>query len=567
MTFIKKNYKFKGIYKHYDDVPISGFGFNTESWINESFTLSNNIINSPDYNKTHKLLPMIVNSKFSKTNQIKIIDFGGNIGMDYQNLKLLCKNYIFKYFIIETNETCIYASKFKQLNDSIFISYNNFKTEFDNQIDICYCNSSLQYVNNYENILIKFASLNPKFIVFERLSIGNHQTFFTCQTNIGGCIPYCVINNNKFKNFLITLGYDIIYEEELPYKYNIDYNNLIDYKINLINIIFKKRSHQSHINQQLITMELINCPKCGSNISTKVCSGKDYLYHIPGIYHVDNCSTCGCWFQNPRPTYDDIIKTYPKFYAPHMISPNIINNTNNIKNIIYNIKSKIIYIFNKIIISNQYIKGITLSPNFIQNGKLLEIGCATGLRLEELRADGWSELYGIEMVQEAAMIAQNRGFKISYGKIEDILPLYQNAYFDVIIASMVLEHLQDPFTTVQQIATKIKPGGQFLFSTINKDSLDKKIFGCYWAGFDYPRHLTYFRISDILEMIQPSFDNIKIYYQNAPIDFIRSASWRNTKKDKIIIFIMSHIGELIGLLQIITKSASRVSIQCKRKIN
>jgi putative methyltransferase (TIGR04325 family) len=571
LIFFKKNYKFEGIYQSYDDVPSSGSEFKSQKWVDDTYVYTKNAIeNSSVPILNHTLLPILAYLEFSKEKKMNILDFGGGIGIDYLNLKACFNDYILNYFIIENKEICQSSTdKFQEDNNIHFIPYEDFDKGVEKNIDVCYCNSALQYINDYKYILTKFVSFNPKYIVFERLSAGNNPTFYTGQKNIGGCLSYCMINIKELILFLDERGYDVLYEEKTSLKYEI--SNTHDSPpecraIRTMNVIFQREKSEpmkSSDVQWPVTMEPTSCPRCGSVDSVRICSGKDFLYHVPGIYHAVECSSCGLWFQNPRPIYDDINKVYPPFYAPHLIADQSQkkNPTNKLSKIITKIGS----FLNRIPVYTHRKQGISLTPTFVANGILLEIGCATGSKLELLRNEGWTDLHGIEMVPEAAKLAQERGFQVHCGRVEEVLASYPDHYFDVVIASMVLEHLQNPFDVVQKIAKKIKSNGQFLFSTICRDSLDKKNFGCYWAGFDFPRHMVYFRMSDIVSMLQPSFGDIKVFYQNAPIDFIRSASWRDSNKDKAIIVIMKYAGHLIGLMQIFTKSASRVSFRCKRK--
>jgi 2-polyprenyl-3-methyl-5-hydroxy-6-metoxy-1,4-benzoquinol methylase len=210
--------------------------------------------------------------------------------------------------------------------------------------------------------------------------------------------------------------------------------------------------------------------------------------------------------------------------------------------------------------------GIDLIPHFVKDGRLLEIGCATGDRLLQLRELGWQNISGIELVESAAEIAREKGFKITSGRIEDAIDKVDDSSLDTVVMSMVLEHLENPFEVTRKMAGKLKPGGEFLFSTVVRGSIDYKFFKSYWAGFDFPRHLIFFKRRDLMKMLEANFKEIHFYYQNAPVDFIRSASWRkNGFQDRLIIWMAgSTLFSFIGYLIAFCGYTTRVSVRCTK---
>src|SRR5262249_30204522 len=108
----------------------------------------------------------------------------------------------------------------------------------------------------------------------------------------------------------------------------------------------------------------------------------------------------------------------------------------------------------------------SLTPALVTDGSILEIGCANGARLAELGGEGWRRTLGIEFVPEAAERARALGFDVVCGAAETALDAIDDRSLDAVVSSMVLEHLYDPFAVVDKVARKLRPGGQFLFSTI-----------------------------------------------------------------------------------------------------
>lgn len=264
-----------------------------------------------------------------------------------------------------------------------------------------------------------------------------------------------------------------------------------------------------------VVLEYVNCPRCGMQESEPLYAARDYLYHIPGEFYVANCRRCGLLFQNPRPAVLSLPLIYPKSYVPHDAPAASDVEPSWVRRLLQAIN----------LIRWQHAR-TSLRPRLVSEGKLLELGCASGARLIWLRRQGWKHLHGIELSPSAAKTACSMELEVRCGRLEEVIEEFPDGYFDVVISSMVLEHLLDPFKVVRQVARKLKPGGQFLFSTITRDSLDAKLYGKYWAGFDLPRHMVFFTKNDIALMLGGEFDEIKFRHQVAPVDYVRSSSWR-----------------------------------------
>jgi len=212
--------------------------------------------------------------------------------------------------------------------------------------------------------------------------------------------------------------------------------------------------------------------------------------------------------------------------------------------------------------------GCDLVPQFMPNGRLLEIGCGNGDTLKRLRDLGWQDLHGIELSDSAARIARRAGFNVKTATIETALESYPDACFDTIVAEMVLEHLVNPFKVVQQIARTLKPGGEFLFSTVVRDSLDGRIFGPYGVCYDFPRHMVFFRKRDIDAMLRSEFARIHSWRQSTPIDFQRPARLRGARFDPPLCkFFKSRTGA--RTIQVLARLnlMGRISYRCRRKLS
>lgn len=319
-------------------------------------------------------------------------------------------------------------------------------------------------------------------------------------------------------------------------------------------------------------LEKVPCPRCGARESSTLFEGRDYLYGIPGVYFVSMCGGCGLMFQNPRPSRERALGLYPPGYGPHAVPVSQPASTAPAPTAPTAPPDSIARrVLNGIPTWKRWCDGVDLVPDFVPEGHLLEIGCASGARLLSLKNRGWRHLRGIEFVPSAAERARAAGFAVDCGPVEDALVRFSGESLDVIIASMVLEHLFDPFGVVQEIAGKLRKGGQFLFSTVVCDSLDAKIYKGYYGGFDLPRHMVFFKKRDIFRMLERDFTNIECFHQNAPIDFVRSSSWRRGGQkgglfDRLVLSIGdSRTGFLLVLPLAFLGLTCRVSFRCRKR--
>lgn len=100
--------------------------------------------------------------------------------------------------------------------------------------------------------------------------------------------------------------------------------------------------------------------------------------------------------------------------------------------------------------------------------KILEIGCAGGSTGEAaLQQRKCGSYIGVEINPEVAEIARGRLTEVITANVEEIDLPFSNDSFDALILSEVLEHLIDPWTTVEKLAKLVKPGGIVLASSPN----------------------------------------------------------------------------------------------------
>jgi 2-polyprenyl-6-hydroxyphenyl methylase/3-demethylubiquinone-9 3-methyltransferase len=105
---------------------------------------------------------------------------------------------------------------------------------------------------------------------------------------------------------------------------------------------------------------------------------------------------------------------------------------------------------------------------------VLDLGCAGGFMAEALAARG-AQVTGIDPAERAINAARahaaQSGHDIRYDVgVGEALP-YGDGAFDAVVCVDVLEHVEDLTRVLAEVARVLRPGGMFLFDTINRNPL------------------------------------------------------------------------------------------------
>jgi SAM-dependent methyltransferase len=133
-------------------------------------------------------------------------------------------------------------------------------------------------------------------------------------------------------------------------------------------------------------------------------------------------------------------------------------------------------------------------------GKLLDIGCATGLLVEYalklgLDADGVDfSAWAIEQANARAP-GRCRTLDLDRAHAQDFSSTY-----DLIILNSVLEHLQDPERALKLLFQISRPRAVIYLETLNADSLMHRLLEKDWAGYQDYTHQSPWISADWLEL-------------------------------------------------------------------
>jgi SAM-dependent methyltransferase len=226
-----------------------------------------------------------------------------------------------------------------------------------------------------------------------------------------------------------------------------------------------------------VVLEDQPCPNGCPPDDEPVLEGRDRIHGVPGEFKVVQCRHCRLMRTNPRPTPDTIGAYYPDDYEPYRSKAG--TKPAKVRKWRHRVKDRIRRFFGRDV--------RRLPP--IEPGHLIEVGCASGDYLLQMRAQGWST-EGIEYSDHAAEQARQHGLQVQTASVETARQPHEPA--DVVAAWMVLEHLHDPVHALQKIHGWIKPGGYLVGVVPDAGAWDRKRFGTYWYALHLPAHLYHY---------------------------------------------------------------------------
>ena len=223
-------------------------------------------------------------------------------------------------------------------------------------------------------------------------------------------------------------------------------------------------------------VEYVVCEVCGHD------KAEPFLPQLS--FPVVKCKNCGFIYANPRPTEEALRGFYDEsYYRSH--GP-----------IGYGVSREVEETIRRQFETRlEYIEKHAGEP-----GRLLDLGCATGIFLEVAEARGW-EIYGVEFSDFAIPIAQNTlGIEIHPTLLE---ARFDAGYFDVVTGWEYIEHLAKPRRELEEIHRILRKDGLLALSTPNMRNLTVMRCPELWESFiPPPEHLSYFSPESLGQLLE-----------------------------------------------------------------
>ncbi len=236
-------------------------------------------------------------------------------------------------------------------------------------------------------------------------------------------------------------------------------------------------------------MEYVNCNLCGMDNVRVLFSKKDKFGIAKDEFNVVECQGCGLLYINPRPSQEEMGKFYPGTYSW--------KETLEADSFLTELVRKLEKAYRYHLLRDEVSKVAKFTRR--GSGKVLDVGCGTGDRLDVFRKKGF-ETYGVE-TSDSAEYARDR-LKLNVLKGDLFSAHFPDHFFDIVTLYNVLEHTHDPTKVCQEVQRVLKEDGFLLIQVPNKDSFQSKCFKKRWAAFDVPRDLYYFGVETLQSFLE-----------------------------------------------------------------
>lgn len=277
------------------------------------------------------------------------------------------------------------------------------------------------------------------------------------------------------------------------------------------------------MTQQIRTKPSPLCICCQSEGTYLYKNLKDRLFGVVGEWHLKKCNNneCGLIWQDPMPIEEDLGFAYQSYYTHQDALASV--KCGRLKQCLKDLylSAKQSYLANKYGYSTTKVGLIYkllgyllyLTPNrrasvdfevfyldaLPSGGKLLEIGCGSGVMLKGMQDRGW-QVEGLDFDSQAVSNANHKGLKVRLGGLVE--QDYLANSFDAIVMSHVIEHVYNPIQIIEECYRLLKPKGRLILITPNNFSLGHAKFKNNWRGLEPPRHLNIFNSQTLIKLLK-----------------------------------------------------------------
>jgi len=226
----------------------------------------------------------------------------------------------------------------------------------------------------------------------------------------------------------------------------------------------------------------VPCACCGGLIFKPALNCEDFNFV--------RCASCGLVQRNPQPGQDEIIARYSAVFGNDYLSYELENEAAFLKLQQLALRDAKFDEVEKTLFQPDHSRVVRPS--------VIDIGCATGALLAALRDRKW-RVTGVEISPCAGYAQKERKLDVRNIPFEEIK--FPQGSFDVVLASHLIEHLNNPASFLTEANRVLKEGGHIFITTPNISGFQARLYKGRWrsAIFD---HLYLFSVRTLSKMLK-----------------------------------------------------------------
>ncbi len=206
-----------GVYASWTDAPQSDDVFDGPLWLDRITDTA--IQMRAEYESTGLLkpvkigldyaLPVVAGMAMPVDRPLTVIDYGGGLAASYFSLVAAVSGAV-NFYVIETEEVCRRGREL--FGDIDGLSFQSQFPQPDTPVDIIHAGSSLQYVEDYPEMLEHFSKFRPTYLLLADVLAGNIDTFVSTQNYYGKTIRVRFLNLEELLSEANRAGFRPIYK-------------------------------------------------------------------------------------------------------------------------------------------------------------------------------------------------------------------------------------------------------------------------------------------------------------------------------------------------------------------
>jgi SAM-dependent methyltransferase len=228
------------------------------------------------------------------------------------------------------------------------------------------------------------------------------------------------------------------------------------------------------------------CPVCGGGASQRIAKQpRDWEYDVEPAHdaHIRKCQGCDTEFVHPRPSVAELVSFYPADYHAYHEDHGLVAGT------LVRMRSRQrAKVYRRLCGSDRI--------------RLFDVGTGDCRHFDELAPFGQFDCAGVELHPGMVAAARARGYDVTEGTLEEMDLTEHAGRYDIVTMYQLVEHVLDPPQLFARAKQLLRPGGWILGQLPRCDSIERRLFGRYWAGYHFPRHLQLFTRSALHDLLE-----------------------------------------------------------------